>query len=112
MGRPQGDTALCRDGTYFLSEHAYRSGRSRNHIARVLADGSGALLGGTPTMPLPGQTKAESDQERIMLALERIASILQIINANLATVAKTMIDARPIGGSANGAVSRSGQIGA
>ena len=61
-------------------------------------------------MPLPGQTKAESDQERIMLALERIASILQIINANLATVAKTMIDTRPIGGSAHGAVSRSGQI--
>ena len=62
-------------------------------------------------MPLPGQTKAESDQERIMLALERIASILQVMNANLATVAKTMIDARPIGGSSNGAVSRSGQIG-
>ena len=48
-------------------------------------------------MPLPAQTKAESDQERIMLALERIASILQFMNANLATVAKTMIDARPIG---------------
>ena len=48
-------------------------------------------------MPLPGQTKAESDQERIMLALERIASILQVMNANLATVAKTMIDASPIG---------------
>ena len=61
-------------------------------------------------MPLPGQTKAESDQERIMLALERIANILQIMNANLATVAKTMIDARPVGGSANGAVSRSEQI--
>jgi hypothetical protein len=73
-------------------------------IARVLADSSGAPLGGTPTMPLPGQTKAESDQERI-------ANILQVMNANLATVAKTMIDARPIGGSANGAVSRSGQIG-
>jgi hypothetical protein len=58
-----------------------------------------------------GQTKAESDHERIMLALERIANILQVMNANLATVAKTMIDARPIGGSANGAVSRSGQIG-
>jgi hypothetical protein len=63
-------------------------------------------------MPLPGQTKAESDQERIMLALERIANILQIMNANLAAVAKTMIDTRTIGGSANGAVSRSGQIGA
>ena len=62
-------------------------------------------------MPLPGQTKAESDQERIMLALERIASILQIINANLATVAKTMIDARPIGRSSNGAVSQTEQIG-
>jgi hypothetical protein len=61
-------------------------------------------------MPLPGQTKAESDQERIMLALERIANILQVMNANLATVAKTMIDARPISGSANGVVSRSGQI--
>ena len=48
-------------------------------------------------MPLPGQTKAESDQERIMLALERIANILQVMNANLATVAKTMIDASPIG---------------
>ena len=47
-----------------------------------------------------------------MLALKRIANMLQIMNANLATVAKTMIDARPIGGSANGAVSRSGQIGA
>ena len=82
-----------------------------NHIARVLADGLGAPLGDTPTMPLPSQTKAESDQERIMLALERIASILQVMNANLATVAKTMIDARPIGGSSNGAVSRSGQIG-
>jgi len=57
-----------------------------------------------------GQTKAESDHERIMLALERIANILQVMNANLATVAKTMIDTRPIGGSANGAVSRSGQI--
>ena len=62
-------------------------------------------------MPLPEQTKAESDQERIMLALERIANILQVMNANLATVAKTMIDARPIGRSSNGAVSRSGQIG-
>jgi len=61
-------------------------------------------------MPLPGQTKAESDQERIMLALERIANILQIMNANLATVAKTMIDARPIGGSSNGAVSQREQI--
>ena len=68
-----------------------------NHIARVLADSSGAPLGCTPTMPLPGQTKAESDQERIMLALERIANILKVMNANLATVAKTMIDARPIG---------------
>src|SRR6516164_3960597 len=85
-------------------------GRGRNHIARVLADSSGAPLGCTPTMPLPGQTKAESDQERIMLALERIANILQVMNANLATVAKTMIDARPISGSANGVVSRSGQI--
>jgi len=56
---------------------------------------------------LPGQTKAESDQDRIMLALERIATILQVMNANLATVAKTMIDTRRIG---NGAVSRSGQI--
>ena len=46
-----------------------------------------------------------------MLALERIANILQIMSANLATVAKTMIDARPIGSSANGAVSRLGQIG-
>jgi hypothetical protein len=63
-------------------------------------------------MSLPGQTKAESDQERIMLALERIANILQIMNANLATVAKTMIDASQIAGSANGAVSRSGRIGA
>jgi hypothetical protein len=62
-------------------------------------------------MPLPGQTKVESDQERIMLALERIANILQVMNANLATVAKAMIDARPIGGSANGAVSEPEQIG-
>jgi hypothetical protein len=62
-------------------------------------------------MPLPGQTNAESDQERIMLALERIANILQIMNANLATVAKTMIDARRIAGSANGAVSQTEQIG-
>ena len=97
--------------TYGLSEHACRSVRGRNHIARVLADGLGAPLGDTPTMPLPSQTKAESDQVRIMLALERIASILQVMNANLATVAKTMIDARLIAGSANGAVSRSGQIG-
>ena len=86
-------------------------GRGRNHIARVLADGSGAPLGGTPTIPLPGQAKAESDQERIMLALERIANILQLMNANLATVAKTMIDARPIAGSSNGAVSQTEQIG-
>jgi hypothetical protein len=63
-------------------------------------------------MPLPGHTKAESDQERIMLALERIAKIRQIMNANLATVAKTMIDASPIGGSSNGAVSQMEQIGA
>jgi hypothetical protein len=62
-------------------------------------------------MPLPGQTKPESDQERIMLALERIANILQVMNANLATVAKTMIDARPIGRSSNGAVSQTEQIG-
>ena len=62
-------------------------------------------------MPLPGQTKAEGDQVRIMLALERIASILQVMNANLATVAKTMIDARPIGRSSNGAVSQTEQIG-
>ena len=62
-------------------------------------------------MPLPGQTKVESDQERIMLALERIANILQIMNANLATVAKTMIDASPIGRSSNGAVSQTEQIG-
>ena len=46
-----------------------------------------------------------------MLALERIANILKVMNANLATVAKTMIDASPIGGSSNGAVNRSGQIG-
>jgi len=46
-----------------------------------------------------------------MLALERIANILQIMNANLATVAKTMIDARPIGGSSNGVVSQMKQIG-
>ena len=46
-----------------------------------------------------------------MLALERIANILQIMNANLATVAKTMIDASPIGGSSNGAVSQTEQIG-
>ena len=63
-------------------------------------------------MPLPGQTKAESDQERIMLALERIATILQVMNANLATVAKTMTDASPIGSSSNGAVSQTEQIGA
>jgi hypothetical protein len=62
-------------------------------------------------MPLPGQTKAESDQERIMLALERIATILQVMNANLATVAKTMIDTRRIAGSGNGAVSQTEQIG-
>jgi hypothetical protein len=62
-------------------------------------------------MTLPEQTKAESDQERIMLALERIANILQVMNANLATVAKTMIDARPIGRSSNGAVSQTEQIG-
>ena len=61
-------------------------------------------------MRLPGQTKAESDQERIMLALERIANILQVMNANLATVAKTMIDTRPIGGSSNGAMSQTEQI--
>ena len=90
---------------------APRGGYPENYIARVLADGSGEPLGGTPTMPLPGQTKAESDQERIMLALERIANILQIMNANLATVAKTMIDARRIAGSANGAVSQTQQIG-
>jgi hypothetical protein len=86
--------------------------RPGNHIARDLADSSGAPLGGTPTMPLPEQTKTESDQERIMLALERIANILQVMNANLATVAKTMIDARrPIGRSSNGAVSQTKQIG-
>ena len=54
----------------------------------------------------PGQTKAESDQERIIVALEQIANILQVMNANLATVAKTMIDASPIGRSSNGAVRR------
>ena len=62
-------------------------------------------------MPLPGQTKSESDQERIMLVLERIANILQMMNANLATVAKTTIDARRIGGSSNGAVTQTEQIG-
>ena len=46
-----------------------------------------------------------------MLALERIANILQIMNANLATVAKTMIDARPIGRSSNRAVSQTEQVG-
>ena len=46
-----------------------------------------------------------------MLAPERIANILQIMNANFATVAKTMIDARPIGGSSNGVVSQMKQIG-
>src|SRR5215467_5898357 len=99
---------------YLWPQRACLSVRTRpgNHIARVLADSLGPPLGGTPTMPLSGQTKAESDQERIMLAPERIANILQIMNANFATVAKTMIDARPIGGSFNGAVSRSGQIGA
>ena len=62
-------------------------------------------------MPLPGQTKAESDQERIMLVLESIANILQMMNANLATVAKATIDARRIGGSSNGAVTQTGKIG-
>ena len=62
-------------------------------------------------MSMPGEPEAKNDQERIMLALERIANILQVMNANLATVAKTMIDARPIAGSSNGAVSQTEQIG-
>jgi hypothetical protein len=36
--------------------------------------------------------KAERDQERIILSLERIADTLQVINNNLAVVAKAMVD--------------------
>jgi hypothetical protein len=62
---------------------------NKTHMALVLADGSGARPGGTPTIPRPGQkTKAEMDQERITVALEQIMRELHAINENLAALTK------------------------